>query len=166
MSSEEQYYLGNELLGWGPDQGRSAVISPSAMTSKLWSLSQEDWEWLDISIYFSFPFSMSSFHCYWVQEEMASHISVWCVLVSGVFVVDWFPLVCRFIHRVARFSSCLFWLASQHSGVVLSNRTSCNVSVCASGLPMEVAPHPPHVTSMIEETFLTCILCILKLMHL
>lgn len=166
MSSEEQYYLGNELLGWGPDQGvlsslqvlwSPAVISFSGrlrMTGNFCLLPS----------HFLFPCPL--FTVTWVQEEMVPHISVWCVLVSGVFVVYWSPLVCHFIDRVARFSSCLFWLASQHSGVVLSNRTSCNVSVCASGLPMEVAPGPPHVTSVIEETFLIRISCILKLIHL
>lgn len=169
MPSEEQYYLGNGLLGWDPDQGvlwsLQVLWSPSCFL--FLRKTKNDWIFLFISIYLHSPFLSLPFIITRVMKEMAFLIRVWCVLVSGVFVVDLAPLIprCRFMHRVARFSFLLaltcFWVLWS----VLSNGTCCDVSpLCI--WPAHGGSSLPHVASVIEETFLRYISCTLTLMHL
>lgn len=120
----------------------------------------EDWERLEIFVCLFFFFSFSlPFHWYLsVEDDSLPLCLFWTqsTISSKMGVVSWVELL--------DFLSYLFWDDSPCSGAVLSNRTSCNVSLLCICLRIEVTIN--HVTSGTKETFPRYTLCTVKIMHL
>ena len=152
FSANLEYVFWGAVLPWKWTSGlrpwlRSAVISPCAVSSLSGRLRMTGNFCLLPS---HFPFSMSSFHCYLSAggndslRQCLLCLGLWCLCCGPIPISSWD--VISWIEWLG-LPSCLFWLASQHSGVVLTGHLVSLLCIW----PVYGSSHSPHVTSVIER---------------